>query len=241
MALPFSIGKRWATVICSSCSMVSVPQKQNVRHQPMTRILVMLTSLFLGAVLLLGLGRLTHYQTQPGPVGQVPENLTSAVLASLSNSSAAPTGGAEGVHSSEPTWQLLVFVHPKCPCTRATIHNLDLVSRRSDLRLEIIPVIFRPLHGDATWLETDNTRRLATLTRRSLVDDEDSQLARQFNVQVSGHCLLYDCAGRLRFSGGITASRGHEGRCRTLAALTKTLEGHSIDQTRWPVYGCQMY
>lgn len=205
------------------------------------RIIVVLTSLFLGSVLLVGLGLLTHYQTQPGPVGEIPAELTPAALASLSNASVDSVGVGRGVTSSESPWQLLIFAHPKCPCTRATINNLELALRTANHRLEIVPVIFRPIHGDATWLQTESTERLSLVAQRPLVDDVDSQLARQFGVRVSGHCLLYDGDGKLRFSGGITASRGHEGRCRPLSALTKALEGHPIAQTKWPVYGCQMY
>jgi hypothetical protein len=43
------------------------------------------------------------------------------------------------------------------------------------------------------------------------VADPDGEEAQRFGAATSGHVLLFDPAGELRFSGGITASRGHVG------------------------------
>ena len=44
-----------------------------------------------------------------------------------------------------------------------------------------------------------------------VVSDEDDAQSAAFGAAVSGQTLLYDREGRLIFSGGITAARGHAG------------------------------
>jgi len=51
-------------------------------------------------------------------------------------------------------------------------------------------------------------RQLSNVT---IISDESGTLSDQFGAMTSGQTFAFDRAGRLRFSGGITASRGHEG------------------------------
>jgi hypothetical protein len=52
--------------------------------------------------------------------------------------------------------------------------------------------------------------------------------------------ILYDAAGRLRFSGGITAARGHAGDNLGRSAIVELLEGDSPTATATPVFGCSL-
>jgi hypothetical protein len=52
--------------------------------------------------------------------------------------------------------------------------------------------------------------------------------------------LLYDTAGRLLFSGGITAARGHSGDNAGREAIVALLAGAPTDRTQTPVFGCKL-
>ena len=71
--------------------------------------------------------------------------------------------------------------------------------------------------------------------------DNDGIEARRFGSSTSGQVMLYNTQGKLLFSGGITASRGHsgdnDGRTAIVALLT---QGQALtDET--PVFGCQLF
>ena len=50
----------------------------------------------------------------------------------------------------------------------------------------------------------------------------------------------YDPGGRLLFSGGITASRGHRGESRGGEALVGLINGAAERPGRSPVFGCRV-
>jgi hypothetical protein len=58
---------------------------------------------------------------------------------------------------------------------------------------------------------------------------------------VSGFTLLYDPAGRLRFAGGITSARGHEGDSFGQRRILAVLSGDPADRADAPVFGCSLH
>ena len=84
--------------------------------------------------------------------------------------------------------------------------------------------------------------RLAGRMRRGVEIrvDQGGAEARRFGVATSGHVCLFSAEGELKFSGGITPSRGHEGDNRGIAALKALLVGGQADATN-RVYGCPLF
>ncbi len=86
------------------------------------------------------------------------------------------------------------------------------------------------------------------LTRVSLIprkscswSSEDGDEARRFGAATSGHVMLYDAAGRLHFSGGITPARGHEGDSLGRDAVIDLIEAYrSAGRRCSPVFGCPL-
>lgn len=111
--------------------------------------------------------------------------------------------------SDRPT--LLVFIHPQCPCSRATLANLERLLARAPGRAQVYLLFMRPGGTALQWSHTDLWRRAGQLKSTRLVLDEGNREAGCFQVATSGQVLLYDASGALRFSGGITPARGHEG------------------------------
>lgn len=134
---------------------------------------------------------------------------------------------------------LLVFSHPHCPCTRATFRELEQILSQVHFRIDV-RVIFVGVADGPTALEKISLLSSAQLPLAEIHCDE-GDLARQFQVKTSGHVLLYNAPGQLCFSGGVTASRGHEGDSPGGIALTSWIRTGAGELANAPVYGCPLF
>lgn len=134
---------------------------------------------------------------------------------------------------------LLMFVHPRCPCSRASLGELERLMSRAPGTCDVGLVFYKPAHAPDDWVKTG----LYTDAQRAgwqIHIDPDGRLAERFGATTSGHILIYDASGRLCFSGGVTGSRGHWGdnynESSALSVLKNGWSGASIH----PVYGCPL-
>lgn len=101
-------------------------------------------------------------------------------------------------------------------------------------------VFFKPADADDSWEKTDLCRWAKAIPGAHIVFDPGGAEARRFAASTSGEVVVYASDGRLEFSGGITASRGHEGdnagKSAVLEALNQGGEGYQTT----PVYGCSI-
>lgn len=140
--------------------------------------------------------------------------------------------------ASRPT--LIVFAHPCCPCTRATIAELDRLACRCPGRARFV-VVFEPVPLDES--DAVISGRWEAARKIPGVDvqlDVEGQLACDLGVRTSGQTLLYAPDGTLRFSGGITPARGHVGDNEGEDAIERYLRGDSALIESTPVYGCPL-
>jgi hypothetical protein len=72
------------------------------------------------------------------------------------------------------------------------------------------------------------------------IDDRDGALATKLGLRTSGHVLLFAADGRLRFTGGVTAGRGHEGDNRAGRTLAAMLGDAGKPQASTAVFGCPL-
>ena len=143
---------------------------------------------------------------------------------------------------------LLFFVHPRCPCTSASIDELAslLQSLREEHRPEVRVVVRMPtgVDGDDAstndWSDSRLRTRLAKLASAPLIDDQGGELALRFGATASGVVLLYDSNGACCYRGGITSSRGHRGPSLARRTLRSILEG-TVATGRAPVFGCALH
>ncbi|WP_286766000.1 MULTISPECIES: RedB [Rhodopirellula] len=174
---------------------------------------------------LIGMTQLVSYSSQPGKVGQsVPELLPCSL------------SGEEPFRGADQT-TVLIFYHPHCPCTRATIRCMERMIASFASQPNIVAYAFIPSGEVDSWIESETTDKLRSFGNVSIVADHDAKASRQFDVATSGHVLVYNDA-RLSFSGGITPSRGHEGSCDSGAAFLNSINGESNQRVKWPVFGC---
>jgi hypothetical protein len=135
---------------------------------------------------------------------------------------------------------LIMFAHPRCPCTRASLEELNHLLARSDGRIAAYVFFFKPAGYPKDWTRTDLWRSAAAIPGVKVQDDVDDALARKFGAETSGYVLLYDMHGELLFRGGITGSRGHAGDNSGENAIILLATGQKTSVTETPVYGCSL-
>lgn len=133
---------------------------------------------------------------------------------------------------------LLMFIHPRCPCSRASIRELARIHALTIDRVDIRVVFFQPATEIDDWSNTDLVRSAALIPGVTVVRDTDARLASQFSVNTSGHVLLYGETGQLLFSGGVTAGRGHEGDNAGEDTVVSLIRKHRRLPGSSPVFGC---
>ena len=178
-----------------------------------------------------GMGFLVSYETRPGAAAVAPERWPASTR--IERAAGRP--------------QLVMFVHPQCPCSRASIGELERLMVHVRDRAEVRVLFLLPDEFDAEWAHSDLWRSAAKFPGVEVSLDERGVEARNFGAATSGHTVLFDREGRLRFSGGITVTRGHfgdsEGRSAILDFLSRD-EGpveDSFPVTKSLVFGCPLF
>jgi hypothetical protein len=135
---------------------------------------------------------------------------------------------------------LVLFAHPHCPCTHASISELARMMTHSAGRVAVRVVIVKPEGVGQGWDDTELRRRAASVEGATVTLDEGGAEAARFQANVSGFTVLYDAGGELRFAGGITSARGHEGDSFGRRRVAAVLAGEVADRADAPVFGCSL-
>jgi hypothetical protein len=165
-----------------------------------------------------------NYQTTAGTPGEPPRRW--------------PRTSAIARPSSTAT--LLLIAHPHCPCTKASVGELARLMARLPGRLSAHVLVYRPAEFASGWERTEvwaAAERIPGVTVRADVDGAE---AARFGAATSGQVLLYDTSGELRFSGGITSTRGHLGESVGQQRIADVLEGRDIGDETSRVFGCAL-
>jgi hypothetical protein len=168
---------------------------------------------------------LALYAFKPGSTGTAPVSW--------------PAGTAISADEGRPT--LVMFVHPKCPCSRASVAELERLMAVCDGRVSARVVFLRPAGFDDEWAKTDIWQSAAAIPSVTVLVDRDAVEARRFDAETSGQTFLFDASGRLLFSGGITGARGHEGDNAGLDAVASLIVTGRAERSTAPVFGCSLF
>lgn len=133
-----------------------------------------------------------------------------------------------------------MFAHPQCPCTRASIEELNRLLSRVGGRVHADVLFYLPHSFSPDWAKSTLWRNASALPGVTVQMDVDGAEARLFGAETSGDVLLYDKDGRLLFKGGITGSRGHEGDNVGVDAVAALCQGLKVATNETPVYGCSL-
>lgn len=149
-----------------------------------------------------------------------------------------PAGSTIPNAQHEPT--LIMFIHPKCPCSSASITELSILTTRCAGKLKAYAVFVRPETVAAGWEQTDYWRRAAAIPGVTVLVDEAGRESLRFGAVTSGETLLYDARGKLIFSGGITGARAHEGDNQGLDSITAIVLTGDTRCRQTNAFGCAL-
>jgi len=177
-------------------------------------------------LLIIGIGGavMSSYQDTPGNVAGTPKRWPSEALISL----------------AQNRMTLVMFAHPKCPCTRASVEELNRLLARSSGQIETHVFFLKPKESPEDWTQTDLWRTTAAIPGVNVHEDFGGAQGRCFGAETSGYVALYDTSGKLLFKGGITAGRGHGGDNPGASAIISLSNGLTTALKQTPVYGCSL-
>lgn len=195
------------------------------RWRALSRIPLIATGLFWLGAAALGMLLLMRYANSAGPDINPPEHW--------------PQSSDVPHDTHRPT--LAMFIHPHCPCSRATIGELALLMSRCKDRAEAHVFFLRPVQMPPNWAQTDLWREAARIPGVIVHQDDGGREARLFGAETSGDTVLYDTNGQLLFHGGITSSRGHSGDNTGRGALASLLLHEPVRRNSTPTFGCSLF
>jgi hypothetical protein len=140
---------------------------------------------------------------------------------------------------------LVLFLHPQCPCTRATIRELEKILTGHGLTPQKLPkfiaVASLPVSAPEDWHNTDTITGALQLPNSSVVWDVNGIESSRFGAVTSGTLMVYLPNGKRVFTGGVTASRGHEGDNTGSDIVLAALNEHDHPaKASTPAFGCRL-
>ena len=175
-------------------------------------------------IVVLGMWGLLQYANFPGISGNPPKKWVTS----------------SQIHSTLKLPTLILFVHPHCPCTRATIGELSVIMTKCKNRVNAFVVFFKPNFFPTKWVKTDLWYSAKNIPGVKVISDNGGVEIRLFKATTSGHVLLYSKTGDLIFSGGITRARGHSGDNLGRDGIISLINEGTADIRKTPVFGCSL-
>ncbi|RKH49593.1 hypothetical protein D7V93_31655 [Corallococcus llansteffanensis] len=137
-------------------------------------------------------------------------------------------------------WSLLVFLHPQCACSRATLAELAKLTEHAGGRLATRVFLWAPRQAPPGFVHSELETRARALPGVEVVVDVDGQAAREVGARTSGQVVLFAPDGVERFSGGITPARGHEGDSTGSLAIRALVDAEAPGASASSVFGCAL-
>lgn len=174
-----------------------------------------------------GLQRIWRYETTPGTVQATPASWPQRTA----------------IHRTAGVPTLVMFVHPQCSCTRASLTELQQLMARNEQPLTAAVLFLKPTGESDSWAQSSTWKQAHTIPGITVGTDLDGSEAHRFGATTSGHLIAYGADGHLLYSGGITGSRGHIGDNSHLqdAMLALQTGKPRIESDAAPVFGCSIH
>ncbi len=139
--------------------------------------------------------------------------------------------------SGQPT--LLLFAHPFCPCSRASLTELSKIMTHAPDKTQVVILFVNPKQTGLS--ETALWKQAASIPNVTVLEDKNNFESKLFGALTSGQTLLYSAEGRLLFSGGITSARGHEGNSLGKESMLEILNHRKSNLKQALVFGCSLF
>jgi hypothetical protein len=135
---------------------------------------------------------------------------------------------------------IVMAIHPRCPCSQASLEELARLLPKCPRDVHLSFLVWRGASLPAGWEKASVAELAARFPAAAVFIDTDGAEAERFGAATSGHLVLFGKEGRMLFSGGVTAARGHEGACPSQDALLARLQGETRLPYSSPVFGCPL-
>ena len=191
-------------------------------HRQLDRATLIAAGLLWVTVICLCLRALLNYSSTPGESGAPPQKW--------------PTSSRLIAAPSRPT--LVMTLHPRCTCSLASLAELQSFLARASRPTSTYLLFHREGEADASSGEL--WKRAQAIPGVDVVSDDGTEAA-IFHANTSGQTMLYDVSGNLRFTGGITGARAHEGENFGRDSLLAALLPSTLPVARTPVFGCSLH
>jgi hypothetical protein len=168
---------------------------------------------------------LASYGNAPGSTGQTPQSW--------------PADSHINPPRDRPT--LLMFAHPQCPCTRASVAELNRLLTRCQSEMTVHVFFIKPPGLPQDWTVSPLWNSAAEIPGVNVAADSDGAEARRFGAESSGYVVLYDEHGKLQFNGGITSARGHAGDNAGANVIVSWANERAVRIGQTPVFGCGLF
>lgn len=140
---------------------------------------------------------------------------------------------------------LLMFVHPHCSCSQASLEELARLMASFHGRVSAHAIFYRPATAPPAWKRGALWQAAAAIPDLMVQEDEGGKEAQLFHGETSGHTVMYSAHGERVFDGGITVSRGHAGdsfgRQALLELVLDAPAAASTPRSHTPIFGCTIY
>lgn len=166
-----------------------------------------------------------RYSKTPGPAGDIAR--------------LEPQGTSIVFDTVKPT--LIVFLHPYCPCSSASVLALEDIISKHRTAAKFYVVFVCPTNADVEWAKSDLYTRCTRNPALTTFIDRYEVEARKYGALTSGQTFVYGPDRRLRFSGGITPSRGAVWAGRERELVESSLDDLPSEPRYAPVFGCALF
>jgi hypothetical protein len=171
-----------------------------------------------------GFSRLRNFESTPGMVGLTPSFWPS-------DSAILPRTGRS---------TLVMSVHPQCSCTEASLSELSSIMNLASVGVSAYVLFISPTGMEPGWEKTGTWSQAKAIPGVTVLLDRKETESTRFGALTSGYVVLYDPTGRLIFSGGITAMRGHAGENVGRDTVVDLIEGRTAKHHVHEVFGCPL-
>ncbi len=151
-----------------------------------------------------------------------------------------PRVAGEAAPDSKQSFRLVMAVHPKCPCTAASVYELERLLVRAQGRLECHVLEYEPEDEAPGWSRGDPFGLKTRYPGITVQPDPGGHAAAALGCHVSGSVVLFDADGAARFWGGITSGRGHAGDNLGSDSVVAIVTGRVPPRRTTPVFGCDL-
>jgi hypothetical protein len=136
---------------------------------------------------------------------------------------------------------LVLFAHPLCSCSRASIAELEKLHSRHKGAFSSRIYFYVPAKNSEEWASSSLVALAQKIHGAKVIFDKEGRIAKQMGARTSGQAYLFSPSGNVEFMGGITGARGHEGENQGTHAISALLENTKTGPSRSKVFGCSLF